>query len=260
MSSYTIKTGDTLWSIVKNKYGLTNSNEISAKVNEVAKQNSVSNPNSIMAGQNLNLVDNSKGSVFNKPEAAANPTTCKVDDKDNMGTKFDSWTQNVSEKFDKNEKSDDFKFVGDDYAKDVKENGGKNAAEIYKKGLMKLSTDSIKNSDTDGNGTLSYDEFKQKELAEMKKANPDSQLDDETTDKIIKTAFKNLDLNGDGQIDDKENASMFAALDENKNGELNGKISQDDYIGNSALLGDESKGDAMKNKLKTVHKFLFGSK
>ena len=55
MSSYTIKSGENLWNIVKSQYKLSNNTEIANKVNEIAKANNIKNANMIFAGQKINL-------------------------------------------------------------------------------------------------------------------------------------------------------------------------------------------------------------
>ena len=55
MTSYTIKSGENLWNIVKSQYKLSNNTEIANKVNEIAKANNIKNANMIFAGQKINL-------------------------------------------------------------------------------------------------------------------------------------------------------------------------------------------------------------
>ena len=56
--NYKIQNGDTLWNIVKQQFGLSNSTEIWSKVNEIASNNSIADPGSIFAGATINI-DNS---------------------------------------------------------------------------------------------------------------------------------------------------------------------------------------------------------
>ena len=56
MGNYEIKSGDCLWSIIKNHFKNTLSDsEIGEKVKELAKANNISNPNLIKAGEELDL-------------------------------------------------------------------------------------------------------------------------------------------------------------------------------------------------------------
>lgn len=52
---YTVKSGDTLWNIVKNYYGY-NDTDIADKVNEIVKFNDIKNPNLIFVGENITLI------------------------------------------------------------------------------------------------------------------------------------------------------------------------------------------------------------
>ena len=60
--NYTIQNGDTLWNIVKQQFGLSNSTEILSKVNEIASNNGIADPGSIFAGTTINL-DNSNAGI-----------------------------------------------------------------------------------------------------------------------------------------------------------------------------------------------------
>ena len=52
---YTIKSGDSLWSIVKNYYGYNNDTDIANKVNEIVEINDLGNPNLIFVDENITL-------------------------------------------------------------------------------------------------------------------------------------------------------------------------------------------------------------
>lgn len=312
-TTVTISQGSTLWGYAKQILGSGASNTaIANMVNKIAKANQITNPNSIFAGRQLVLPDAPKPVKSDNSEKNQNSTdvTTTVEDssatiapkEENVGEKFDNWTQNVSVKTqqawddaeakasafasqhsspedaqsredfnnkaiqeanDKISQIQDFSFVGDDFAKDIKENGGKNASNIYMTGIMKLSKDSIKNvKDLDGDATtVNYEEFKQKELDDYKKANPNTGLDENMLgqiDKTSKLAFDVIDQDHNGKIDEKEEAAVYAAMDQNAKGNMDGKISQNGYTGVSAALGDEKYTDAMKTKLQTVYGFLFG--
>lgn len=53
---YTVKSGDSLWSIVKNYYGYNNDTDIDNKVNEIVEINDLENPNLIFVGENITLI------------------------------------------------------------------------------------------------------------------------------------------------------------------------------------------------------------
>lgn len=52
---YTVKSGDSLWSIVKNYYGYNNDTDIANKVNEIVELNDIGNPNLFFVGENITL-------------------------------------------------------------------------------------------------------------------------------------------------------------------------------------------------------------
>lgn len=52
---YTVQSGDTLWSIVKNYYGYNNDTDIANKINEIVEFNDLGNPNLIYAGEHITL-------------------------------------------------------------------------------------------------------------------------------------------------------------------------------------------------------------
>lgn len=53
---YTVKSGDSLWCIVKDYYGYNNDADIANKVNEIVEFNDIGNPNLIFVGENITLI------------------------------------------------------------------------------------------------------------------------------------------------------------------------------------------------------------
>lgn len=194
------------------------------------------------------------------PSTSATPSEpVKPVDPNNEGAKFDAWTQNNVSKFANGEAVEDFAFVGDDYAKALQSGDEKGAAEIYKKGIMKLSQDTLKLQDTNGDGKVSYEEFKAKELADYNKTFPGAQAVPATLEETTIKAFNNMNLDGskDG-LDVNEIASTYALYDNNidlQPGESNGKISMKDFSYYSRNLSKE----AIKDELQKRHTFLFGA-
>lgn len=52
---YTVQSGDSLWSIVKNYYGYNNNADIANKLNEIVELNDLGNPNLIYVGEHITL-------------------------------------------------------------------------------------------------------------------------------------------------------------------------------------------------------------
>ncbi len=74
MGEYEVKRGDNLYNIVKNQYNLKDKKAIMNKVNELAKNNNLKNPNLIFSGQKLELNEELK---FNSAQIK-NPETGKT--------------------------------------------------------------------------------------------------------------------------------------------------------------------------------------
>lgn len=262
------------------------------------------------------------------PIAASAPVSNPADD--NMGKKFDDWSIDTAAKtqaawedatanavkFSREHSTPEEEQLRHNYesseqqkAEDaisklpefrfIKPKGVKLNKDIYLKGtgnndgLMKLSQDSIKNADQNGDSVLSYEEYEQQELdnlakmpanrkaderikkedeefwqlmaetstpeelAKMKKEAPSGKPTPEEIKASIKLAFNTIDLDGNGKIDDKEKAVFYAAMD-GSDGELNGRISQEGLAG-SAAAGNPKYTDAMKKKYNDLYAQLFGA-
>ena len=53
---YIVKSGDSLWNIVKNYYGYNNDTDIADKLNEIVEFNDIGNSNLIFVGENITLI------------------------------------------------------------------------------------------------------------------------------------------------------------------------------------------------------------
>lgn len=52
---YTVKSGDTLWNIIKDYYNFNNDTDIANKLNEIVEFNDIGNPSLIFVGENITL-------------------------------------------------------------------------------------------------------------------------------------------------------------------------------------------------------------
>lgn len=52
---YTVKSGDSLWNIIKDYYNFNNDTDITNKLNEIVEFNDIGNPNLIFVGENITL-------------------------------------------------------------------------------------------------------------------------------------------------------------------------------------------------------------
>lgn len=52
---YTVKSGDSLWNIIKDYYNFNNDTDIANKLNEIVEFNDIGNPNLIFVGENITL-------------------------------------------------------------------------------------------------------------------------------------------------------------------------------------------------------------
>ena len=137
--TYEIQKGDSLWGIVKKQYGFTNRSEISNKIQEIAKDNDISNVNLIYAGKTLIL----SGLYEDEESADINESALKVDE-------FEKWNSPENAvKFLFGEEIEDFKMF--DYEKG-------NSDDYFSK-LNDFSQEYINKYEADGDKSLDKDEF-----------------------------------------------------------------------------------------------------
>lgn len=188
---YQIKSGDCLWTIVQDKYKLTDDAQISNKVNEIFEANRQKG----LMGDDINFLADGQ-SIFLPDEGVSGGT--KADEfhswgnKQNDGSEFEMFNiQNVN-------------------------------AQTYAVELEKFSQEYINKFDTDKDGSWNENEF-------IAMATGGAQLDESTRAEYHKL-FENLNMDENaGSISAKEYATQLFAADD-KNGQLDGKFTMNDYL------------------------------
>ena len=154
------------------------------------------------------------------------------------GKSFNQWSIDVSKNIGLNNEPKDFivsnktdshDFVGD---------------------FVDLTRSYIKEYDTDGDGAISFDEFKAKE-AQIAKDNYAEEPDEET----LKLAFDRLNVEKEGEYGDKlsekEVFSYFMGMDRLQEGD--GKITKEEYTMMALSLADKSDKDDAPGKMVTEY-------
>lgn len=129
--NYSVKSGDCLWNIVKENYGLKSNTDIAKKVDKIAKKNDIKNANSIFEGQKIELYGlDDDGNKISKKKKENNATDAASDKQKDLAQKFDDWTNTEPEYYEDKDGNyhlkdvDDFKmfdFNAGTYSKDVKD-------------------------------------------------------------------------------------------------------------------------------------------
>lgn len=267
MSKHIILPGQTLWSIVKDTYGLTNNRDIANKVNEIAKANHT-NPNSIFAGKSLSLPEKTSSSELSRGvqgvtinEETVKPTTSSLNDwtKECADSMLDV-DQSGNPVFNKEVKP--FDMAGDEFQDDIKNNGGAKAGEIYKQKALETARGEIALFDIDKDGAISPEEQVKGDVAAFEKKF--GQLDPKDKSKTQEMSLRAnlfMDLNKDKKVDDKEYAAFLYAVDaNNKSGIANGKITAEEYMKTSSYVEQPltTKAGAFKGQVRSCYKSLFG--
>ncbi len=252
MTSYTVKQNDNLWKIVKREYGLTNDKDIANKVNELAKANHMSSPNTIFVGKTINLVGKNDA---NTASAAG------TDNAKSTESVFGNWTEKCDDSTQSKDVKD-FDIAGNDFGNAVKKGDYKGADVIYSKKVLDTARDYIKIYDTDGDGTISREEqiMQDKTKYEAKNGKADSQTAyDLSTISLRKSLF--IDLNKDGKVDEKEYSAYLYAMDSNNKDEVaDGKISKEEYLKTEGYTKQKLTQEAgnFKGRIRSCFRGLYG--
>lgn len=154
------------------------------------------------------------------------------------GKAFNQWTINVSRNIGLNNEPKDF-IVSD-----------KTDSNEFVGDFVDLTRSYIKEYDTDGDGAISFDEFKAKE-AEIAKDNYAETPDEET----LKLAFDRLNIEKEGEYGDKlsekEVFSYFMGMDRLQEGD--GKITKEEFSMMALSLADKSDKDNAPGKMVTEY-------
>lgn len=254
MPVHNIVSGDTLWGIVKKNYNLTNNTDIANMVNKVAKANGISNPDKIYAGKTIQLVDvqeknedtfvrttndestSQGGAVKN----VSNPMASK-DDKTQVTAQEENNNNNeisptVQKAIDEKLTSKDLKSYEDiNKAENTTVNlFAQNATDEEKeKAYTDFSNGILKAYDADGDGTVTVEEFAQKEYADNIKASEltidafggeVSEQNKLASQRLGNIFAQNLDINQNGKIDTEE-MNFFNKTADAMDGQQDGQIS-----------------------------------
>lgn len=154
------------------------------------------------------------------------------------GKVFNQWSINVSKNIGLNNEPKDF-VVSD-----------KTDSEGFVGDFVDLTRSYIKEYDTDGDGAISFDEFKAKE-SQIAKDNYAKEPDEET----LKLAFERLNVEKEGEYGDKlsekEIFSYFMGMDRLQEGD--GKITKEEYSMMALSLADKSDKDNAPGKMVTEY-------
>lgn len=257
MSEYTVKSGDNLWNICKKQFKLSSNAEIAKKVNEVAKNNGISNPNLIFAGKSLKIGD--AMDTIEKPPAETNPV------KENKPKELTKPQKAADERIANNDLKtyeDLNKLVHSSvslFSEDIKTDEQKKQAYTqYSERLLK------EYYDIDKDGKVTQEEFAQVESKGSEKAIKIQQealkLEASEIDNIIahrsaNLFANNLDMNADGIISTEELAFFNKNADE-VDGKVDGVIKN---AGESSMFAAVTGMNASDKEInRVVNKYLLG--
>ncbi len=276
---YKINSGDCMWNIVKDQYGdkVKTNADIQKAVNRLAEINNISNPNLIYAGNTLNIP--SYESVFGSNEVSADaqtddsliePTT--TDEKMAVSTSlyedFSNWIKSSYDKL-MGGKRDEIEMY--DYVESDISPNDENFKEPLIQGAKNIAASNLLEADSNGDGTMSYDEYLAQEVSQYNELFPqDAYKTDANTNELMtknekgeyeidsyannfmQENFSALDADNNGSLDEKELAAYYMALDasDSTKGYADGKI----QIG--AMINTDLTGNDFQTRYKNASKLL----
>lgn len=302
---YSIKSGDTLWNIAKQQYNLTSDRDIQAKIAEIAKENNITDINTIISGNSITLpgLDSSQdtsGSIFSDWANSNNNYNNflnggKVDDfqmfdyqslgstpeerGEKYGQEIEKFAQSYINKYDSNgDKSLDFnEFVnmqmesfedmfgespdlnnelltmfGEQFSQLSSINNDEKYIDEYGlKSLLGLNQNAdvdkyINKYDTDGDGKLSFEEYKKyneetyKNLYGQEIDWDSNSLLEQVEENFNRASTQNLSA---ATIDAKEFAAFFGVVD-GQDGLVDGSMTYENYNYTPQMSGFEDALDS----------------
>ncbi len=212
---YQVQSGDCLWSIVQQQYGLTNDTDIANKINQIAQANNIEDPNLIFDGQVLEL----PGDGYTGGGAGG---TSRADAFHNWGN-----GQNDGSEF----QMFDISTVD---------------ANTYAGELEKFAQEYVNKFDTDQDGSWSEEEF-------TKMATGGAENLSEQDKAAYHQMFQGLNIDQDGsKLSAKEYAAQLFVADNNgadTNGKLDGKFTLSEYQNAFKMPGEQGYQDIANAKL-----------
>ena len=238
MSNYSIVSGDCLYSIVSQKYGLKSEEDIQKAIKSVVKENKIKNPDLIYAGDTLKLPEYE--SIFGTTQENSQPKTtvsssepANDSDSDVPEDDFNNWIKTGYAKL-----NADDEYEVEDYDMVDTDISYKDPAFLdpWKEGVSKMAQNELDLYDADEDGGIGFQEFSDKEVSQYYDlVGSDEWLNDEkngtgfysqeTRSELIAN-FMAMDANGDQKLDKDELSAMYAALDgyDSSDGSVDGKI------------------------------------
>ena len=263
MSNCRVQSGQNLWNIVRDRYKLTNNTDIANKVNEIAKANHISNPNSIFAGQALSLPEATGTNTLGDSKGIASSTGSTTTTEEAKTTPLNDWTNACADSVvNPNKEVKPFDMVGDEFRNDIKNNGGAKAGEIYKQKALETAKGEIALFDENKDGAISLEEqVKGDKAAYEKKFGQLDPADESKAREMSLRANLFMDLNKDKKVDEKEYAAFLYAMDSNNKGDTaNGQITRDEYTKTSSYFEQPLTDEAgtFRGKMRSCYKSFFG--